>query len=401
MGSCGSNKNSRISEPPKQEYKDKVHQDDQSAIKTTSKPKPLAKKEYQFTPLSKMSKLEDILVHYDFDRHLGLGTFGLVREGINKKTKQKFAIKTIFKDKPKEVLDFLANEIEILLSIDNEKIVKCYEVYEDISTVNIVMELINGGQLFDYIINSATGKLDVKEALSIFSQMIDSVHILHCDNFVHRDIKPENFLINFDKGVGTIKLIDMGFATSIKPNEKLSDRVGSLNYVAPEFCDPTATYDNKVDIWALGICLYNMLTGKQAFSDPDSAILVAKIRNDPINFDIPQLSTIPKDVLRLLQMLLTKDPENRLSTFEIKNTPWISKLLGTDDLETNNAEFNAQSTAKNMQNFLQLKKNLKAFFLEFCMLNLTNKDIEVFYLFRTLKEILKVKVTKMIFLLKK
>jgi len=314
-----------------------------------------------------MINQQDIHIKYEFDKHLGSGAFGLVREAFLKENSQeRFAIKTVWKSEiPDE--EYLRKEIEILLSLDNSYVVKCYEVYEDITCVNFVFELIKGGELFDFIINSSGGHLDDKTALGIFMQMVDAVHYMHCEGFMHRDIKPENFLIHKVNDKLSIKLIDFGFATNFKPGEKFVDKVGSLNYIPPEMLYDDGTYDQKCDNWALGICLYNMLAGKQPFADDDIEILMDKIKNDPVHFNNPVFSTVNNNIKKLIECLLTKDPDKRLSTGEIIMTPWIGKYIGSDDVDTFVNEFDPKKNNEKINRLLNMKKYLKPLFWEFCL----------------------------------
>lgn len=325
---------------------------------------------------------------YTYGKHLGSGAFGIVREATKKSEKdgQIYAIKTVWKSSIPDP-EFLRKEIEILLSLEHKHIIKCYEVYEDITCVHFVFELIAGGELFDFIINSAKGRLDEKVAMEVFVQMIDAIHYMHSEGFVHRDIKPENFLISTNEGKYDIKLIDFGFATDFKEGEGLVSKVGSINYIAPEMLYDEGTYDNKVDIWAIGICLYNMIAGKQPFADDDPEKLTEKIRNNEVKFNSPVFDTINFKIKKLIEKLLDKNPKTRLSAGEIKINPWIGQFTGADDLPTHVEEFDLKKKSKNIKTILNIHKNMKPEFWEFCMKNLKNdisKEIYVSTLFNTI-----------------
>lgn len=283
---------------------------------------------------------------------------------------ERYAIKTVWKSSVPDN-DYLRKEIEILLSMDHKNIIKCYEVYEDVTSVHFVFELIRGGELFDFIINSALGRLDEKMALSVFMQMVDAVHIMHSEGFMHRDIKPENFLVYTENGRPCIKLIDFGFASDFRPGDKFSDKVGSINYIAPEMISLEGTYDYKVDIWALGICLYNMLSCKQPFADDEIEELARKIREEDISFEHSAFTTVNHKIKKLIEHLLNKDPEKRLSAGEIKITPWIAKFIGADEVDTQVEDFDPKKNVKNIQFLLKFKKNMKPEFWEFCLNNLS------------------------------
>lgn len=166
--------------------------------------------------------------------------------------------------------------------MNHENIIKCYEVYEDVHCVHFVFEYINGSDLFDFIIQTENMRISEDQSAHIFSQILDALHYLHLNNIVHRDIKLENFLIyNHDSNL-KVKLIDFGFAS--KTIDFLKDKIGSLSYLAPEIFTEER-YNNKVDIWAAGITLYNMLTGKQPFSNNyNDNQLIEDIIGKDINF---------------------------------------------------------------------------------------------------------------------
>lgn len=385
MGICSSSKNTNASVNSKKIetiHSQTKKEKDNNSTNVVSPKKP-------FNPISQMSILEDIHKFYNMQREIGSGSFGIVREAKNIKNDKTFAIKTIWKNQVEDEL-YLREEIEILLSIDEENIIKCFEVYEDKNCIHYVMEYIQGGDLFDFIINSSSKKLDEKLALNIFMQMIKAVHYLHCEGFMHRDIKPENFLIfTDDKNQLKIKLIDFGFACHFKPNEKKRDKVGSINYIAPEMLlEEDCEYDCKIDIWALGICLYNMLVGKQPFADDDIVLLAEKIKKDELNFSHPVFSTINHNTKKIIEEVLNKNPHKRPSAADIKLIPWLNQLIGTDEQETKFEEFKPkQSNIQNIQNLISFKKNMKAHFWNFCVSNLKLDIIKIIFIdFDKIKE---------------
>ena len=351
---------------------------------TSSQPKKI-KQVRNFVPKSEMSKLEDVYLNYKFIRDLGSGSFGVVREVevINKnnsnipKDSKKFAIKTIQKDKVEDE-SFLREEIEISLAVDNEYIIKCYEVYEDPKHVHYVMELIEGGDLFDYIINSPSMRLEEKESLYLFMQMVQAVQYMHLEGFMHRDIKPENFLVYYDINDNNklkLKLTDFGFACSFNVNEKKKDKVGSINYVAPEMLDDItedAPYDFKIDIWALGVCLYNMVSGKQPFTDDDIEELAKKIRNKPVSFNQPVFNSINYNVKEFIASILEKDPNKRPCASDIRVDQWLNNYLGSlDEIPTLQIDVKFdKKNVDNIKNLINYKKNIKPDFWGLCLENL-------------------------------
>ena len=198
------------------------------------------------------------------------------------------AVKTIWKSNfSEDKLAYIRQEIEFLLECNHENIIKCYDVFEDDNSVNIVLDLIEGGDLYDFIMNSPDHKITETNCAELFLQMIGAIQYLHDEkDIVHRDIKPENFLMQQEGTSLKVILIDFGFSLKCKEGDFLTDKVGSLQYMAPEQLDDKCRHDRRVDYWALGVVLFNMLTGRQPFSrkDGDDA-LVENICNGRINFD--------------------------------------------------------------------------------------------------------------------
>lgn len=147
----------------------------------------------------------------------------------------------------------------------------------------MVLEYSTNGDLLDYIINNYPHYLSENKAALLISQYLEAVHYLHLNRIVHRDIKPENFLLFEEDFNVKLKLIDFGFATKI--DKELHDKLGSIPYMAPEIF-LNDTYDEKVDLWACGIIMYNMLTGSQPFFADFKGDLISKIMNfNIISFD--------------------------------------------------------------------------------------------------------------------
>lgn len=255
------------------------------------------------------------------EKILGKGATGIVREGQDK-SGTKYAIKTVWKSDI-EQNECFKKEIDITLSLDHETIVKCYDIYEDYSAIHLVLEEITGGDLFDHIIHSEGRKLKENEAMDLLSQMLDGLHYLHQEKgIVHRDLKPENFLLYNDGQRNKIKLIDFGFATYCKNGDTMNEQLGTPQYAAPEIFEQKP-YTNKVDMWSIGIVLYNMVKGTQPFSNGE----IENVKEQVLHKDINYSGFQNNDLKQLCQSLLDRDPESRLTAFQANQ---MLKTIKTD-----------------------------------------------------------------------
>jgi serine/threonine protein kinase len=305
----------------------------------------LKKREDRLSPLT---KYDEINKYYRMGVHRGSGSFGIVREAIELRTLKKYAIKTVLKSQfPNEKKSFLIHEIEILMTVEHENIIKCHEIFEDIHSVHFVFDLIEGGDLFDFLINTPQRSIPDKAA-EFFSQILDALQYLHHKNIVHRDLKPENFLLYHSGNRIKLKLIDFGFSTFIKEGEKLTELVGSPQYVAPEIIS-AKRYDTKADMWSAGVVLYNMITGRQLFVGKSDDETMKNILNADINLD-----TYFKDynAKNLEYNLLNRNPDERFSADQAKASMYIQNYINIGELPTQGVKF--QPKEENIKNILTI-----------------------------------------------
>ena len=253
----------------------------------TKKNELLLKKNNGFILPENLAKRADINKFYNITQKiLGEGASGVVC--IGEKNGKQYAIKKIKKDKIKALKPFIL-EAEISLQLKHENIITYYEIYEDSQYISYVMDLGEGGDLFDFIVGCPLGHLPADIVIDLLIQIFDVVDYLHSvKGIVHRDLKPENFMIKINMyNKPQIKLIDFGFATYIPKNgEKITEYLGTREYAAPEILEETG-YREKVDEWAIGVIMYNMLTGFEPFkgetpSEIKDSVLFATIRFEKI-----------------------------------------------------------------------------------------------------------------------
>ena len=165
--------------------------------------------------------------------------------------------------------EFLGTELAIIKVIEHPYVTQVIDVYEDIKKIFIVMEIIEGGELFEYVVQKLV--LPEAEAALIAYQMLSTVAYMHEAGVVHRDLKPENILIDVDKSHGHvrgIRITDFGLSKMMSPTSKYKEMCGTLAYVAPEVLAQEG-YNKEVDVWSAGVILYLLLSGTLPF-DSDS-----------------------------------------------------------------------------------------------------------------------------------
>ena len=269
---------------------------------------------YEYQNFTKV--IEDI-----FPKQLGSGSFGRVYLVSHNDSKKLFALKVI--DKRKLMvsygkLDIIYNEINIHSKLAHENIIKLYSVHEDNESINIIMEYAEKGNLFQLISKEKTG-LDESKAFDYFIQVVNAVYYLHINNIIHRDIKPENILIGSDN---KIKLCDFGWAKELTL-ENRSTFCGTIEYMAPEIVG-SENYDYSVDIWSLGILLYELLYGHSPFKANNTKNVILNIKTHELTYDDnnKKISNSCKD---LIQKLLDGNPQKRLKIKDILEHPFVKK----------------------------------------------------------------------------
>jgi len=279
--------------------------------------------------------MEDVKSQYIIGKELGRGQFGVTYICTHKKTLQKYACKSIATRKliRNNDIEDVRREIQIMYHLTGQpNIVELKGAYEDKHSVNLVMELCAGGELFDRII--AKGHYSERAAASLCRTMVKVVHTCHSMGVIHRDLKPENFLFLSKDENSPLKATDFGLSVFFKPGDVFRDIVGSAYYVAPEIL--RRNYGQEVDIWSAGVILYILLCGAPPFwAETERGIFEAILRGrlELEKAPWPSISTGAKD---LVKSMLQQDPQKRLKASQVLEHPWMREDGNAPDIALDN-----------------------------------------------------------------
>lgn len=213
-------------------------------------------------------------------------------------------LKAEFSD-DKNFVNKFREEAQACAGLSHPNIVNIYDVGDEDDVHFIVMELVEGITLKNYI--ERKGKLEIKEAVGIAIQIAKGMEVAHFNNIVHRDIKPQNIIISKE---GKVKVTDFGIAKAINSNTITSNTMGSVHYLSPEQARGGYS-DEKSDIYSLGVTLYEMLSGRVPFvGDNTVSVALLHIQSEPI--PLRELDpNIPVSIERIVQKAMQKKPERR------------------------------------------------------------------------------------------
>lgn len=270
---------------------------------------------------------EPIEDFYELGKEIGRGGFSVVIECTEKKTGEKYAIKCIKKTMVEgDDIKLLRREIAIMKGVSHPNILKLYEVFEDEDEFFLVMELVEGKELFDKIVDK--GQYSEADAAHIVRQIVSAVDYLHANGIAHRDLKPENLLSAGSDGNEIIKIADFGFSKNFG-EEKLMTSCGSPGYVAPEVLT-SESYDKSVDMWSVGVIIYILLCGYPPFYADNAPALFKKIMDVKYDFEDPSWDDVSADAKDLIRHLLVKEPSERYTAKQCLENRWVQgKNLST------------------------------------------------------------------------
>jgi tRNA A-37 threonylcarbamoyl transferase component Bud32 len=256
---------------------------------------------------------------YEFVHTLGTGAFAIVWLAHHRVTGLAVAIKVVLKSSldSEEAVTRFAREISLLKAMNHPFVAELFEIIEDATSFYIVMELIEHGNMLEYV--NGHGRLSEEQARRYFCEIISALDYLHNSRFVaHRDLKAENILLDRHNN---IRLIDFGLSKQFsKGAPTLVTACGSPAYAAPEMIQGYS-YTKAADIWSAGICLFAMVAGHLPFEDSNVEGLLQKVVSLEPDYPV----SMSRGLVDFLKRLLCKSPNSRITIDRLKEHQWFSQ----------------------------------------------------------------------------
>ena len=266
---------------------------------------------------------EPKITDFTLIKELGVGSFGRVLLVQHNLTQAQYAIKAIDKRNKANIQEkpYFRREIEIMYRIHHPNVVKLFGHFEDNTYCYFIMEYIPGGNIYSYVPKNGIRTINTQQVASIIKDVISATYFLHHMNppIVHRDIKPENVLLAENMRA---KLTDFGWSNYMQGDIKRTTVCGTPIYLAPEMINNTG-HDEKVDIWCIGVLLFELMTGQQPWQGSDVQTVKYNISRLKINWP-KQMDMTAAD---LISKILRYNPEERISLRNMLMHPFFTKYF--------------------------------------------------------------------------
>lgn len=255
---------------------------------------------------------------FEIGKPLGRGKFGNVYLAREKRTKYIVAVKVLTKSQLLKAgcEHQLRREIEIQSHLRHRNILRMFGYFYDEGRIYLILEFSPGGELYKEL----TKRTRFPERLSAkyITDLASALSYCHKKHIIHRDIKPENLLVGHR---GEIKIADFGWSIHA-PTSRRTTLCGTLDYLPPEMVEGRE-HDEQVDVWSVGVLLYEFLVGSPPFEAEGHNATYRRIQRVDLHF--PKI--VPEDAQDLIRKLLQKDPRKRLSLESIPRHPWVLRNL--------------------------------------------------------------------------
>ncbi|XP_064016379.1 myosin light chain kinase 3 isoform X2 [Pogoniulus pusillus] len=269
-------------------------------------------------------KPTEVTTCYSVCRHevLGGGRFGQVHKCTEISTGLNLAAK-IIKVKGAKEREEVKNEINVMNQLNHVNLIQLYDAFEAKNNITLIMEYLDGGELFDRITDESCNLTEL-DAILFTKQICEGVQYLHQHYILHLDLKPENILCVNRTG-NQIKIIDFGLARRYKPREKLKVNFGTPEFLAPE----VVNYDfvsYPTDMWSVGVITYMLLSGLSPFLGETDAETMNYVVNCTWDFDAEAFEQLSEEAKDFISRLLVKEKSCRMSATQCLKHEWLSNL---------------------------------------------------------------------------
>ena len=266
---------------------------------------------------------EPKITDFKIIKELGAGSFGHVYLCTHKATKVQYAIKAIDKRNKSNIEEkpYFRREVEVMYKIHHPNVVKLYGHFEDNNYCYFIMEYISKGNVYSLISQDKKKRINAQIVASLMKDVISAVYFLHNMHppIIHRDIKPENVLLA--EGM-VAKLTDFGWSNYMQEDEQRKTVCGTPIYLAPEIIKEQG-HDEHVDIWCIGVLLFELITGNVPFQGND----LETLQNNILKLKISWPRDINTDVKNLIMKILKLDPNQRLPLSDMLQHPFFTRYF--------------------------------------------------------------------------
>jgi len=325
----------------------------------------LSNREYYFDNIKK---------YYTIGCMIGSGGFGQVRicTKIGDNNNKVYALKSIYRNK---FVQDIIKEVEILISLDHPNIIKFYEYFIDDDFVHIIMEFCTGGDLIEKI--KTEKNLREHTVCNLIFKVLSAIKYCHSKGIAHRDLKPDNIMFESKNETEIeIKIIDFNLSKQQTNKNNMQSVIGTPYYMAPEVI--MGDYNEKCDIWAIGIITYFAISGALPFDDSKSLFNVYnKIINEKLEFKSEIWERVSFHCKDFIQKCLEKDPEKRIDSINGVIHPWFKIIRNSLSLLSNNNnevfKKDFKEKLQNLKSFIHYQK-FKKLVIKFIINNVLSND---------------------------
>ncbi|XP_004363580.2 hypothetical protein CAOG_03852 [Capsaspora owczarzaki ATCC 30864] len=274
---------------------------------------------------------------YDIEnKHLGAGSFSIVRLGMHRLRQEKVALKFFAKDHSQGE-QMVQQELAILQGLHHPSIVTVYSILETEHHFCMALQYVPNGSLLEFLNKHWSVEFGCTESAVLFKQIVLGVEYLHANGIVHRDLKPDNILLGANMRP---VLVDFGLSKVVRApsqadpaarHESVRENCGTPIYAAPELMIGTTRNFPAIDVWALGVILFNLLTCEMPYDYEPSVMTMQQLYRNIQSQAFGAPLYVPKEAERLLRRTIVVDPERRMGVSDILQHPWLVDTVITGE----------------------------------------------------------------------